>query len=122
MRFMQLRSAAFVPIFFLAACSHVSPPERAAVRRGQFLHANAELSPRVAEAILRGHILPGMTEAQVRASAGTPDYARAIGRSPVTSVWLYRGARLHQDQLHIESTAVFRVLFVDHRVVLVESL
>ncbi len=119
---MQVRSAGIVAVFFLAACSHVFPPERAAVRRGQFLHANAELSPRVAEAILRGHILTGMTEAQVRASAGAPDYTRVIGRAPVKSVWLYRGTRLHQEQLHIESTAVFRVVFVDHRVVLVEGL
>lgn len=119
---MRVRSAAIVPIFLLAACSHAFPPDRPAVRRGQFLQANAELSPRVAEAILKGHILTGMTEAQVRASAGAPDYTRAIGKSPVKSVWLYRGARLHQDQLHIASTAVFRVVFVDHRVVLVEGI
>ena len=63
-----------------------------------------------------------MTSAQVRASLGAPDYQQVFSNAHVTVIWLYRGHRMHQEQLHVDAKAVFRILFIDDHVAIVEGL
>ena len=105
-----------------AACTALSHVERASDRRTQFLQNAGELPPKIILAIRDGHVIAGMTTAQVRASVGPPDFQRAFSGAHVTTIWLYRGHRLHQEQLHVDSKAVFRIVFIDDRVSIVEGL
>ena len=102
-----------------AACASMPHVERASDRRARFLQTAGELPPKVAQAIHDGHVIAGMTTAQVRASLGAPDFQQVFSAA---TIWLYRGHRLHQDQLRADAKAVFRILFLDDRVAMVEGL
>ena len=104
-----------------AACASLAPVERASDRRTRVLQTAGELPPKTAQAIRDGHVIAGMTTAQVRASLGSPDFQKVFSGAHSTIVWLYRGHRLHQDQLHVDAKAVFRIVFIDDRVALVEG-
>lgn len=104
-----------------AACVRPRLEDRPSWRRQQYLQQNPELSPRIAEAIERGHVVVGMTEAQVRATLGAPSYVKVFESKSPTAVWLYRGHLLHQDQLHTDAKSLFRIVFIDHRVAVIEG-
>ena len=116
------RSAFVIVCVTCAACASLRHVERAADRRARFLQTVGELPPKVAQAIRDGHVIAGMTTAQVPASLGAPDFQQVFSGSPAATIWLYRGHRLHQDQLHADAKAVFRILFLDDRVAMVEGL
>lgn len=118
------RAAAAVVALLLigcTACVHVRLEDRAAWRRQQYLQNNPELPPRIADAVERGHVVLGMTEAQVRATLGAPSYVKVFEARSPTAVWLYRGHLLHQDQLHTDAKSLFRIVFIDHRVAVIEG-
>lgn len=103
-------------------CVHVRLEDRAAWRRQQYLQTNPELPPRIADAIQRGHVVLGMTEEQVRATLGAPSYVKVFQSPSQSSVWIYGGHLLHQDQLHTDSKSLFRIVFLNHRVVVIEGI
>ena len=124
MRTRRRVTAAAVALLLIScvACVHVRLEDRAAWRRQQYLQKNPELPPRIADAIERGHVVVGMTEAQVRATLGAPVYVKVFESKLPKAVWLYPGHLLHQDQLHTDAKSLFRILFIDHRVALIEGI
>ena len=117
-------TAAAVALLLIScvACVHVRLEDRAAWRRQQYLQNNPELPPRIVDAIDRGHVVIGMTEAQVRAALGSPVYVKVFESQSTKAVWLYPGHRLHQDQLHTDAKGLFRIVFINHRVAVIEGI
>ncbi len=118
-----LRAAAVVCVTAVAACVHVPPSRRAAVRRDAYLLAHAELRPAIAEAIAKGHVISGMDREQVTAVLGEPVRKTAFRRKDgIAEVWLYPAERLHQSQLHGDRATLFRRVLMTGVVVDVEPL
>ncbi len=104
----------------LAACVHVPRQGRASVRIAEYLENHRELPPSIADAIDRGHIVLGMDREQVVVVLGQPLDRREYGGTPPVEAWFYPGHKLHQDHHRTGGSTLFRVVFVDGRVALIE--
>jgi len=109
------------PTLLAAACV-VPLRGRASYRRAEYLETHRELSPRIADAIDRGHVIAGMDHEQVVVVLGQPLKRADYGGAPPAEVWLYPGHRFHQDQVTTHGATLFRLVFVDGRLVLFEPL
>lgn len=110
------------PVLFDAACVHVPLRARASYRRAEYLESHRELPPRIADAIDRGHVVTGMDQEQVVVVLGQPLKRTSYGGAPPAEVWLYPGHRFHQDQVRTHGATLFRLVFVDGRLLLFEPL
>ena len=106
----------------LAGCAHIPPQDRADVRITQYLEAHRELPRGIADAIDDGHVTLGMDREQVVVVLGQPLRRRDYGGTPPVETWSYPGYRLHQDHHRTGGSTLFRVIFIDGRVALVEPL
>lgn len=104
------------------ACVHVPLRARASVRRAEYLETHRELPPRIADAIDRGHVVTGMDQEQVVVVLGQPLKRTDYLGAPPAEVWLYPGHRFHQDQVRTHGATLFRLVFVDGRLMLFEPL
>lgn len=103
-------------------CVTVPPRGRAAAREAAYFAENRDLPPEVAKAIERGHVVVGMDPVQVWVVLGdTLRRTRYPGRPPA-EVWIYPAHRLHQDQLRSHGASLFRLVFVDGRLALIEPM
>lgn len=107
---------------FFATCAHVSLQKGASERVAEYLETHREVPPAIAEAMDRGHLALGMDRAQVVVVLGQPLKRTEYGGSPPIEVWLYPGARFHQDPLRTHGATLFRLVFIDARLRLFEPL
>lgn len=116
-------SAAILALAALVSTGCAPLPRRvfASARQADYFAARRELSPEVARAIEAGHLLIGMDVEQVWVVLGDPVRKAYFDRS-ATEVWIYRAGRLHQDQLHTHGNEPFRLVFINKRLVLIETL
>jgi hypothetical protein len=113
--------AAFIVLLTLVGCAHGSP-ESAAKRSSRYLSAHPGTPSDIAEAISQGHVILAMDQDQVVAAVGQPDVRSRFGGARRPEVWLYRAVRLYQDILRSHGASLFRIVFVDGRVSVVEPL
>lgn len=69
-----------------------------------------------------GHVVPGMDREQVWTVLGEPVQRRTFTHEPVIEIWLYQGHKLHQDQMRADSADLFRAVFRDGILVVLEPL
>lgn len=105
-----------------AACVHVPRQERASVRIAEYLETHRELPGAIADAIDRGHVIVGMDPEQVVVVLGQPLSRRDYGGTPPVETWMYPGHKFHKDHHRSGSATLFRVVFVDAKVTLIEPL
>lgn len=73
--------------FVVAGCSSV---DQAAQQRSLYVDSHPELSELMAEAILNGQIMVGMSEEMVHASWGKPARTESVNDDPeLTTHWIY---------------------------------
>ena len=79
---------------------------------------NKDADKAIREAIRLGHIVPGMDRGQVTAALGEP--IRKIHSSKTTGMehWLYRMAKLHQEELRGRGWSFVRITFLEGRVIM----
>lgn len=106
----------------MIGCAHLPRERHASVRIGEYLAAHRELPPVISEAMETGHVVLGMDEPQVRVVLGDPARRTAFGTAPVVDVWLYPGYRLHQDPMRSHGVQLFRLVFIDGRLALIEPM
>ena len=114
--------AAILPLGLACACVHVPASQRASVRRDAYLAAHRELPPSIAKAIIDGHVVGGMDRDQVKAVLGEPLKTSIFGRKDGTrtEVWIFPAVRLHQDRVGGEHGTLFRLVFIDGRLAVME--
>jgi len=103
------------------ACAHVPPRGRQQYRREQYLASHRELPPTIAKAIETGHVVPGMDREQVWVVGGDP-VRKTTFSATRTDVWLYPAARFHQDPVHSHGVSLFRLVFIDGVLRLIEPI
>lgn len=79
------------------------------------METHRELPPGIEEAMDHGHVALGMDQTQVVVVLGQPLKRTEYGGSPPVEVWLYPGARFHQDPLRTHGATLFRLVFIDAR-------
>lgn len=95
------------------ACVYVPLRARAGARRMAYLEEKRELPPAIADAIDRGHVVPGMDPEQVWVVLGDPVRQTSYPGPPVVEVWIYPVHRFHQDPVHSHGASLFRLVFLD---------
>ena len=103
-------------------CAHLPPSAYANVRMARYFSEKRELPPSIRIAMEQGHVVPGMDREQVWTVLGEPVQRRTFSRVPVIEIWLYQGNKLHQDQMRADTADLFRAVFRDGILVLLESL
>ena len=106
----------------MMACAHVPPSAHASVRQERYFGEPRELTPSIADAIRRGHVIPGMNQDQVWVVLGDPVRKTTFQSDRLIELWLYPGYKLHQDQLRADRADLFRLVFRDGILILVEPL
>ena len=104
-----------------SACSHVPLQARAEVRLARYFSVPRELPPSILDAMRRGHVVPGMDQEQVAVVLGSPVRQTHVDGTRPVDIWIYRWERLHQDHVHSSGT-LYRLVFIDGRLVLIESI
>lgn len=104
-----------------AGCAPLPRRVFASARQADYFATRRELTPEVRQAIEAGHLLIGMDMEQVWVVLGDPVRKTRLANTGA-EVWLYRGGRLHQDQIHTHGSESFRVVFVAKRVIVIETL
>lgn len=106
-----------------SACMTVPRKGRAAARKADYFATPHELSAAVRDAIQRGHVIAGMDTQQVWVVLGDPAQKRHfVSAAAIVEVWLYPAHKLHQEQLRGDRAGLFRLVFRDGVLVLVEPL
>lgn len=103
------------------ACAATRQPA-VAVRVAGYLAAHRDVAPEIADAMERGHVAVGMDAEQVRAVLGLPVQRIEGGGSPGIDRWLYPGHVFHQDHFRFGASSLYRLVFIDGRLRLVEAL
>lgn len=106
----------------VTACAHLPPSAYASVRKARYFAEPRELTPSIMEAIHRGHVIPGMDRDQVWVVLGDAVRETTFKSDRLIEIWLYPGHRLHQDQLRGDRADLFRLVFRDSILILVEPL
>ena len=104
-----------------ASCTYRAP-EPLAARVARYLTANPQTSAELGEAIRQGRVLAGMDREQVLAAVGPPERATRLEGPSKVEVWIYYAARFPGSQPGSGRTDLFRVVFVDARVRIVEPI
>lgn len=104
-----------------AACGAARQPA-AAVRIADYLAVHREVAPAIADAMESGHVVLGMDAEQVRAVLGPPVQKVEGSGSPAIDRWLYPGHALHQGHFRFGASSLYRLVFVDGRLRLIEAL
>ena len=104
-----------------AACGAARQPGVAA-RVAGYLAVHRGVTPAIADAMERGHVTVGMDPEQVRAVLGPPVQESEGGGSPAIDRWLYPGHVFHQDHFRFGASSLYRLVFIDGRLRLVEAL
>ncbi len=117
-----LRVAIVLAVLAQGACAHLPASRYAEARKARYFEAHREISPAIAEAIVRGHVIAGMDQEQVKVVLGEPVRTTRFERQPPIDVWIYQWYKLHQDQVRAGSTHLFRLVFVGGRLTVVEPL
>ena len=112
----------FVLLVPSAGCAHLPPSAFASVRKARFFSEKRELPPSIRIAIEQGHVVPGMDREQVWTVLGEPVQRRTFTHDPVIEIWLYQGHKLHQDQVRADRAGLFRAVFRDGILVILEPL
>ena len=76
----------------------------------------------LADAIVRGHVIAGMDQEQVKVVLGEPVRRSRFERQPPVDVWISQWYKLHQDHMRAGSTPLFRLVFVGGRLTVVEPI
>ena len=95
-----------------AGCVYVPLRGRQQYRRDQYFANHGELSPVIAQAIENGHVVPGMDREQVWVVVGDP-VRKSLFPDGHVEVWLYPSGRFHQDPVHSHGSSLFRLVFID---------
>ena len=103
-------------------CVHLPPSAYASVRQARYFSENKEVLPSIRKAIEQGHVVPGMDREQVWTVLGEPVRLRRFKGEPVIEIWLYQGHKLHQDQMRADRADLFRAVFRDGILVILEPL
>lgn len=121
---MRCPVAMAVTLALLAAtgCAHLPRSAHASARFADYFAMPRELSPAIARALERGHAIEGMDREQVWVVFGEPIRKTRFSGPQAIEVWLYPGHRFHQDSLRGHGVTLFRVVFIDGRVALIETL
>jgi hypothetical protein len=88
----------------------------------QYLSTHPEPLPSVLNAMKDGHVLIGMDREQVRVVLGAPVKSAVYERDRAVDVWIYPGYRLHQDQMRGDKAWIFRLVFIDGVLTIIEPL
>lgn len=112
----------FVVLAASAGCVHLPPSAFASVRMARYFSEKRELPPSIRSAMEKGHVVPGMDREQVWTVLGEPAQRRTFTHDPVIEIWLYQGHKLHQDQMRADSATLFRAVFRDGILVILEPL
>ena len=105
-----------------AGCVHLPPSAFASVRKARYFSQKRELPPSIRSAIEQGHVVPGMDREQVWTVLGEPVRRRTFTHEPVIEIWLYQGHKLHQDRIQDHGATLFRAVFRDGILVIIEPL
>ena len=112
---------ALIGVVLVAGCAVHRQPA-AATRINEYLAVHREVPPAIVQAMEQGHVAIGMDSQQVLAVLGEP-VRRATGAgSPRIERWLYPRHALHQDHFRLGSSSLYRLIFVDGRLELIEAL
>ncbi len=104
------------------SCTHLPASAYASVRQARYFSENREVLPSIRKAIEQGHVVPGMDREQVWTVLGEPVRRTTFKREPVIEIWLYQGYKLHQDQMRADRAELFRAVFRDGILVILEPL
>lgn len=107
--------------FLAVGCASVPRQPAANTRRTEYLTNHRDLSPDTVWALENGRVLVGMDTAQVSVALGDPDRQTHFANADA-DVWIYSAGRVRQDQLHTHGNAPTRLVFVNHRLLLIEPL
>jgi len=113
---------AFMLLAPSAGCAHLPPSAFASVRKARYFSEKRELPPSIRSAIEDGHVVPGMDREQVWTVLGEPVQRRTFTHEAVIEIWLYQGHKLHQDQVRADRAGLFRAVFRDGILVILEPL
>ncbi len=113
---------ALIGLTAAAGCAHVPRSAYASARLADYYETPRELTPAVARAIELGHVVEGMDRDQVWVVFGEPIRKTRYSSPGAPEVWIYPGHKFHQDPVRGHGVTLFRVVFVDGRVALVETL
>jgi outer membrane protein assembly factor BamE (lipoprotein component of BamABCDE complex) len=105
-----------------AGCAHLPPSAYASVREASYFSENREVLPSIQTAIEQGHVVPGMDREQVWTVLGDPLRRTMFKRERTIEIWLYQGHKLHQDQMRADRSDLFRAVFSDGILVILEPL
>lgn len=103
-------------------CAHVPRSAYASARFADYCATSRELPAAVTRALERGHAVEGMDREQVWVVFGEPIRKTRFSGPRALEVWLYPGHKFHQDPLRGHGVTLFRVVFIDGRVALIETL
>ena len=115
-------AVAILCLFAAIGCVHLPRQRYASIRLREYFADHGEVPSSIAAAMDRGHVLLGMDEGQVWAVLGEPVRRATFGASSSVRVWLYPAHRLHQDQVHSHGAQLFRLLFIEGRLALIEPI
>lgn len=105
-----------------AGCVHLPASAYASVRKAVYFSENREILPSIRSAMEQGHVVPGMDREQVWTVLGEPVRLTRFKGEPVIEIWLYQGHKLHQDQMRADRADLFRAVFRDGILVILEPL
>ena len=117
-----IRMGVLIGLSAAAGCAHLPRSAYASARLMDYYAMPRELSPAVARAIQLGHVLEGMDREQVWVVFGEPLRKTRYSGPGAPEVWIYPGHKFHQDPVRGHGVTLFRVVFVDGHVALVETL
>lgn len=103
-------------------CAHIPRSAHASARFADYFATPRELAPAFARALEHGHAIEGMDPEQVWVVFGGPISKTCFPGPRALEVWLYPGHKFHQDALRGHGVTLFRVVFIDGRVALIETL
>ncbi len=122
---MRARAAAAVTLVALMGpgCATLPPRAFAEARKTDYFATPRELPPAVLIAIERGHVITGMDAEQAWVVLGDPlRKRRFVSGGEAVEVWLYPGYKVHQDQVRGDKAGLFRLVFREGVLILVEPL
>lgn len=111
--------ATVLALCLASSCASIPQSRRASARLADYFARHREVAPLVAAAMNQGHLLVGMDHDQVWAVLGDPVRRTRFSHS---EVWLYPGHRLHQGHLRTQGSTLFRLVFINGRLAVIEPL
>ena len=117
-----IRMGALLGLSAVSGCANLPHSAHASARVADYYETPRELTPAVERAIELGHVVEGMDREQVWVVFGEPIRKTRYSSPGAPEVWIYPGHKFHQDPVRGHGVTLFRVVFIDGRVALVETL